>query len=214
MVDMVDLTGARGAPEGTGQTRSPANGKRYLDSLTVLFCISLVGLALHVLDDALVTREPDWYGIGVGEFLLYCALLYLIVPPLGLVFARRGRLFGLAIVALYAFQALYGAGLNHVRHLLGSFQGSQVLPTLLHALGVDYAPLLTHHGLLSVLLNMAGLGVTPPHTHTLLSDVVVFFNIGLNLGLLCLVLLAAREQWTRRGGPGPLEEEKLLEAKS
>ena len=166
--------------------------------VTILFVVSLVGLGLHVLDDALVTREPDWYGIGVGEFILYCALLYLIVPPLGLILARRGHRMGLVIVALYALQAFYGAGVNHVRHLLGSFQGSQLLPTILKALGVDYAPLLIGHGFVSVLMNMAGLGVTPPHTHTMLSNLVIFFNIGINITLLIYVALAARESWKNR----------------
>jgi len=49
-----------------------------------------------------------------------------------------------------------------------------------------------------VIMNMAGLGVTPPHTHTLASDVVVFFNIGLNIVLMYYILLAAREWWRSR----------------
>lgn len=184
----------------------------YLDAITVLFFISLIGLGLHVLDDAFVTREPDWYGISTGEFLLYAALIYLIVPPFGLVLARRGQVLGLVILGLYAFQAFYGAGLNHVRHLFGNFQGSQILPGVLKTMGVDYAPYLTGHGLLSVLMNMAGLGVTPPHTHTLASDGVVFFNIGLNLALLVYLLLAARLVWKIRAGPGISQTKKMLEA--
>jgi hypothetical protein len=175
-----------------------SNWNKYLRYITVLFCISLVGLGLHALDDALVTREPDWYNIGVGEFLLYVVLIYLIVPPMGLILARRGRAVGLFILALYAFQAFYGAGLNHVRHLLGSFQGSQLLPTIFKSAGIDYAPYLTGHGFLTVIMNMAGLGVTPPHSHTLASDVVVFFNIGLNLVLMFYILMAAREWWRIR----------------
>ena len=175
-----------------------SNWSKYLRYITILFCISLVGLGLHALDDALVTREPDWYGIGVGEFLLYVALIYLIVPPIGLLLARRGRAIGLVILALYAFQAFYGAGLNHVRHLLGSFQGSQLLPTIFKSVGIDYTPYLTGHGFLTVIMNMAGLGVTPPHTHTLASDVVVFFNIGLNLVLMYYLVLAAREWYKSR----------------
>ena len=175
-----------------------SNWSKYLRYITVLFCISLVGLGLHALDDALVTREPDWYNIGVGEFLLYVALIYLIVPPIGLILARRGRAVGLIILALYAFQAFYGAGLNHVRHLLGSFQGSQLLPTIFKSAGIDYAPLLTGHGFLTVIMNMAGLGVTPPHTHTLASVVVVFFNIGLNIVLMFYIVMALREWWNSR----------------
>ncbi len=171
----------------------------YSRYLTFLFASSLVGLGLHVLDDALVTREPAWYGIGVGEFLLYCAIIYLILPPAGWVLTRRGHTLGLAILFLYALQALYGAGLNHVRHLFGQFQGSQLLPPVLRALGVDYGPYLTGHGFVSVVLNMTGLGVTPPHTHTLASNVVVCFNIAVNITLLICLALAARAARGARG---------------
>ena len=175
-----------------------SNWQKYLRYITILFFVSLIGLSLHALDDALVTREPDWYNVGVGEFLFYVALIYYIVPPVGLVLARRGKIIGLVILAVYAFQAFYGAGVNHVRHLLGEFQGSQLLPTVVKLLGINYAPYLTGHGFLSVVLNMAGLGVTPPHTHTLASDIVVFFNIALNLVLMYYLALAAREWWRRR----------------
>jgi hypothetical protein len=174
------------------------NLQKYLRYITVLFCISLIGLGLHVLDDTFVTGEPGWYGISVGEFLLSCAVLYLIVPPIGMWLTRRGNALGLAILLLYAFQALYGAGLNHVRHLLGQFQGSQLLPTVFKSLGIDYAPYLTGHGFLSVIMNMAGLGVTPPHTHSFASDIVVFFNVGLNATLIVYIVLAAREWWRMR----------------
>jgi hypothetical protein len=178
--------------------------QKYLRYITVLFCISLIGLTLHALDDALVTREPDWYNIGVTEFLFYVALIYLIVPPIGLLLARRGSVLGLIILAFYAFQAFYGAGLNHVRHLFGSFQGSQLLPTIFKSLGIDYAPYLTNHGFVTVIMNMAGLGVTPPHAHTILSDAVMFFNIGLNLALMFYLALATREWWrARKPNPNP-----------
>ncbi len=167
----------------------------YLRYITILFCVSLVGLGLHALDDALVTREPDWYNIGVGEFLFDLALIYLIVPPIGLWLARRGHVIGLAILLAYAFEAFYGAGVNHVRHLMGDFRGSQLLPRVFNALEINYTPYLTGHGFLSVVMNMAGLGVTPPHTHTLASTLVVFFNIGLNLALMFYIVLAAREWW-------------------
>jgi hypothetical protein len=174
------------------------NWQKYLRYITILFFISLLGLSLHALDDALVTREPDWYNIGVGEFLFYVALIYFIIPPLGLVLARRGSASGLIILALYTFQAFYGAGVNHVRHLFGNFQGSQLLPTIFRSLGIDYAPYLTGHGFVTVLMNMAGLGVTPPHTHTIASDAVVFFNIGLNVVLMYYIALAARAWWRSR----------------
>ena len=182
--------------------------QKYLRYITILFCVSLVGLGLHVIDDALVTREPDWYGISTSEFFIACAIIYLIVPPIGMWLARRGSFLGLAILLLYAFQAMYGAGLNHIRHLLGQFQGSQLLPTILKSLNVDYAPYLTNHGFLSVLMNMAGLGVTPPHSHTLLSNLVVFFNVGVNAALIAFILLAARAWWRRRTiKPSPMSRE-------
>ncbi|MCL4395222.1 MAG: hypothetical protein M1482_10545 [Chloroflexi bacterium] len=183
------------------------NWDRYMRYITILFFVSLVGLSLHGLDDALVTREPAWYSIGVGEFLFYLALIYYIVPPLGLLAARRGHIVGLGILALYSLQAFYGAGVNHVRHLFGNFQGSQLLPHIFTALGIDYAPYLTGHGFLSLITNMAGLGVTPPHTHTLASDVVVFFNIGLNLVLMYYLALAGREWWRIRAQHTPLVRE-------
>jgi hypothetical protein len=185
--------------------RLSADWQKYIRSITILFCLSLIGLSLHALDDALVTREPDWYHVGVGEFLFYVALIYYIVPPVGLALARRGKIIGLILLALYAFQAFYGAGVNHVRHLFGEFQGSQLLPTIARSLGIHYAPYLTGHGFLSVILNMAGLGVTPPHTHTLASDVVVFFNIGVNLVLMYQLALAAREGWRQRN-PAQVQE--------
>ncbi|MBI5031638.1 MAG: hypothetical protein HZB51_14005 [Chloroflexi bacterium] len=172
--------------------------RQYLRYITILFCVSLVGLGLHIIDDALVTREPDWYGISVGEFFLACAIIYLILPPIGMWLARRGSLIGLAILLLYAFQALYGAGLNHLRHLLGEFQGSQLLPTVLKSLNIDYAPYLTNHGFLTVMMNMAGLGITPPHTHSLVSNLVVYFNVGVNAALIAFILLAARAWWRTR----------------
>ncbi len=171
------------------------NWEKYRRNFTILFFISLVGLGVHALDDAFVTREPDWYAISAAEFLFYVALIYLVVPPIGLWLARRGRLIGLTILALYAFQAFYGAGLNHVRHLSGNFQGSQLLPLILNSLGVNYGAWLKGRGFLPVLMNMAGLGTTPPHSHTLLSNLVVFSNIAINLTLMAYLALAAREWW-------------------
>ncbi len=172
--------------------------QKYLRYVTILFVVSLVGLGLHALDDAFLTRENKWYGISVAEFLLYVALVYLIVPPLGLLLTRRGNWIGIVILLGYAFQAFYGGGVNHVRHLFGSFSGSQFLPTLLKTLGVNYEAYLNQKGFVPVLMNMAGLGVTPPHTHTLLSNIIVFFNIGLNLTLMGYLALLARELWINR----------------
>lgn len=163
---------------------------RFLISrITVLFILSFVFLWLHILDDALITNEPSWYGISVAEFLLSCALVYAIVPPLGLWLARRGSIIGLVIVLVYAFQALYGGGANHVRHIFGDFRGSQILPQILNLLGVQISDI-RGHGFLTVLMGMAGLGITPPHQHILASTIVAFVNIALNLALILFCLMA------------------------
>ena len=151
--------------------------------ITILFVLSYIFLWLHILDDALITKEPLWYGITVAEFLLYCAFVYAIVPPLGLWLARRGSAFGLVIVLLYALQAMYGGGITHIRHIFGDFRGSQLLPVLLNAIGIQVTDI-RGHGFLTVLMGMAGLGITPPHQHILASTLVAFINIGLNLALI------------------------------
>ncbi|MBI3914888.1 MAG: hypothetical protein HY327_11975 [Chloroflexi bacterium] len=172
--------------------------QKQLRTITIFFAISLIGLTLHALDDAFGVRENEWYGISVAEFLLYVALVYLIVPPIGLWLARRGSWLGLILLAGYTFQAFYGAGVNHVRHLFGNFSGSQLLPTILKSLGVNYEAYLNQPGFLPVLMNMAGLGITPPHTHTMISNLIVFFNIGTNILLGWNIFLAAREKFRRR----------------
>ena len=174
------------------------NWEKYRGYITVFFGVSLLGLALHALDDAYVTREPDWYGLAPEQFLLLVAAIYLIVPPIGLVLARRGKWLGFGIVAAYTFQALYGAGINHVRHLFGNFSGSQLLPSILTALKIDYAAYANAKGFVPILMNMAGLGTTPPHTHTTLSNVIVFCNIAINLTLFYYLFLAARALWHQK----------------
>ena len=158
--------------------------------ITILFCVSFLLLTLHILDDAFIVNEAAWYGITTTEFLLGCVLLYAIVPPLGLWLTRRGRAFGCFILLFYGFQAFYGAGLNHVRHLLGDFRGSQLLPGLLSGLGVPLGET-NGQGMLSLFAGMLGLnnGV-PPHTHNMFSDAVVFLSMGVNLVLIGFVLLA------------------------
>ena len=163
--------------------------------ITLLFGLSFVFLTLHILDDAFVTGEPGWYGIGIGEFLFYLLLIFGIVPPLGLYLARRGNRWGFVILLLYALQALYGAGLNHIRHLMGDFRGSQLLPTLLQWWGIQVGDT-RGHGMLSLLAGMAGLTGVPPHSHTLASTLVVFVSVGVNLvliGLLALALVGKHE---------------------
>lgn len=158
--------------------------------ITILFGVSFLLLTLHILDDAFVVNEAAWYGITTAEFLLGCVLIYGILPPLGLYLARRRNAVGFVLLLLYGLQAFYGAGLNHVRHLLGDFRGSQVLPTLSNNIGIRLEDL-NGQGILSLFAGMLGLnnGV-PPHTHNMFSNVVVFLSMGVNLVLLILVVYA------------------------
>jgi hypothetical protein len=165
--------------------------------ITVLFIASFLFLWLHILDDAIITNEPAWYGITIPEFLLYCAFVYAIVPPLGLWLARRGSVWGLLIVLGYAFQAMYGGGANHVRHIFGDFRGSQVLPALMNAIGIQITDI-RGYGFGTVLMGMAGLGTTPPHEHILLSTIIAFINIALNLALILFCATALYVWWQTR----------------
>ncbi len=169
--------------------------------ITILFVLSFVFLWLHIIDDAVITNEPAWYGISTFDFLLACALVYAIVPPFGLWLARRGSAVGLIIVLLYALQALYGGGINHVRHIFGDFRGSQILPLLLGNLGVNVTDI-RGHGFFTVLMGMAGLGITPPHEHILASTVIAFINIALNLTLVVFCALALYV-WFQNRRPAP-----------
>lgn len=166
--------------------------------ITILFGVSFLLLTLHILDDAFVVNEAAWYGITTAEFLLGCVLLYAIVPPFGLWLSRRERVLGYFILLLYALQAFYGAGLNHVRHLLGDFRGSQLLPTLLTNVGIrmDY---LNGQGMISLFAGMLGLnnGV-PPHTHNMFSNVVVFLSVGVNLALIGFIVFALWQKFFAR----------------
>lgn len=165
---------------------------RNIRYLTILFSVSLFFLSLHVIDDALTTGEPAEYGVSIPEFFAYAALIYYVIPPLGLLLARRGQIAGLLIMLLYGFQAMYGAGLNHVRHMFGDFSGSRTLPNLLASFGIQVKDI-RGYGFGSVLMGMAGLGQTPPHTHTILSSGIAFIDIALNAVLIFAVVLAIRE---------------------
>ena len=177
------------------------DSQALIDRITLLFGVSLFFLTLHVIDDALSTGEPAEYGVTIPAFLLYAALIYLIVPPLGLILARRGHVLGLVVVTLYGFQAMYGAGLNHVRHMFGDFSGSRLLPAILTNLGIHITDI-RGYGFGSVLMGMAGLGQTPPHTHTLASSLVAFIDIGLNAVLIGFCLAALGVALRRRLATG------------
>lgn len=201
--EKVKTTYAIIAPVQAMNTNLSSRFQFLVSRITVLFLLSYVFLWLHILDDAIITNEPAWYGITIPEFLLYCALIYAIVPPLGLWLARRGSAIGLVIVLGYAFQAMYGGGTNHVRHIFGDFRGSQFLPLILNAFGIEVNDI-RGYGFGTVLMGMAGLGITPPHEHILASTVVAFINIGLNLALILFCIMALYVWFqNRRPAPAP-----------
>jgi hypothetical protein len=177
--------------------------KTLVQRITLLFVISLFFLTLHVIDDAMNTGEPAEYGVSISAFLFYAALIYYIIPPLGVVLARRGNVLGLIVVTLYGFQAMYGAGLNHLRHMFGDFSGSRVLPALLADFGIHITDI-RGYGFGSVLMGMAGLGQTPPHTHSIPSSLVAFTDIGLNAVLIGLCLIAIWTWWQVRTRRAPV----------
>lgn len=168
--------------------------KSLLQRITLLFFVSFFFLSLHVIDDAISTGEPAEYGVTIPEFLFYAALIYALLPPIGLILARRGNPIGLLVVMLYGLQAMYGAGLNHVRHMTGDFSGSRALPALLANLGIHIGDI-RGYGFGSVVMGMAGLGQTPPHTHTLVSSLIAFVDIGLNAVLIGFCLAALVVWW-------------------
>ncbi|MBI3733018.1 MAG: hypothetical protein HY259_06110 [Chloroflexi bacterium] len=162
---------------------------RYTRWVPILFVVSLVFLLMHVLDDALFLNEPADWGVSVPEFLAIVASFYLIIPPLGAALAGRGESLGFVIVLLYALQAFYGAGLNHLRHLTGEFGGAGFVPRALAMLGVTWGDI-RGHGFLTGLAAMLGLGVTNPHTHTWWSTAIAVIDVLLNVPLVALCVLA------------------------
>ena len=168
---------------------------RYRRWVPILFVVSLCFLIIHVLDDAFNLGEPRDWGVSVPEFLLIVASMYLVIPPFGALLARRGNVWGFVLVMLYAFQAFYGAGLNHVRHLSGDFGGIGIFGRALMALGVDCLSV-RGHGFITGVLAMLGCGVTSPHTHVWWSTAVAVIDIVLNIPLIALCALAII-QWRR-----------------
>src|SRR5574337_338787 len=128
---------------------------RLIKYITLFFCICIVFLAIHAVDDAFNLGEAEEWGVTYAEFFFYLALIYLIVPPIGLLLARRYNPIGYVIVGLYAFQAMYGGGINHVRHMLGDFSGSRVVSTLLGFFGIHIADI-RGYGFWSGILEMLG----------------------------------------------------------
>jgi hypothetical protein len=174
---------------------------RYTRWVPILFIISLFFLGTHVIDDALFLNEPADWGVSVPEFLFIVASIYLIIPPLGAALARRGMLVGFVIVMGYAFQAFYGGGVNHMRHLQGEFGGLGTIARFLTSLGVDCLNM-QGRGFVTGLAAMVGCGVTSPHTHTWWSNTIAATNIILNVPLIALCIFAII-RWRREQIPNP-----------
>jgi len=170
---------------------------RFQRWVPILFSISLFFLIIHVLDDALNLGEPRDWGVSIPEFLLIVASMYLIVPPFGALLARRGSVWGFVIVMLYAVQAFYGAGLNHMRHLTGEFGGVGIVGRTLMALGVDCLNM-RGHGFITGVLAMLGCGVTSPHSHVWWSTAVAAIDVIVNVPLMLLCALAIIQWWRGR----------------
>jgi hypothetical protein len=158
---------------------------RYTRWVPILFVISLCFLMIHALDDAYNLGEPRDWGVSTGEFLVIVASMYLIIPPLGAALARRGNVWGFVIVLLYALQAYYGGGINHIRHLSGDFGGTGIIARTLMALGISWGDI-RGHGFVTGIAAMLGLGITSPHSHTWWSTAIAGINVLLNIPLIGL----------------------------
>lgn len=170
---------------------------RFDRLFSLLYWLSLALTIAHVIDDAIV-GEAGWWGVSVGEFIVFNAQLYLVLPPFGWALARRGRAAGFVIVLFYALQAFYGGGLNHVRHLMDDFGGSRLLPTLLQTAGIQIGEV-RGRGWLTGVFWFFGLGTTPPHSHSLLSNLIIFVAIGVNFGLILMCIRGIWLVWRKRG---------------
>ena len=168
---------------------------RYTRWVPILFAVSLFFLMTHVVDDAFNLGEPRDWGVSTAEFLFIVASMYLIIPPLGASLARRGSVWGFVIVLLYALQAYYGGGINHMRHLTGDFGGAGFISRTLTSFGIPWGDI-RGHGFLTGIAAMLGLGITSPHSHTWWSTGIALINVLLNIPLIGLCVFAIIE-WRR-----------------
>ena len=168
---------------------------RYTRWVPILFAVSLFFLMTHVLDDAFNLGEPRDWGVSTAEFLVIVASMYLVIPPLGAALARRGSVWGFVIVLLYALQAYYGGGINHMRHLTGDFGGSGIIARTLLTAGISWGDI-RGHGFLTGVAAMLGLGINSPHSHTWWSTDIALINVLLNIPLIGLCVFAII-QWRR-----------------
>ncbi len=167
--------------------------KRLNKYVTVLFFASLLFLALHAAYDGIVLDEAADWGVSLLQYLLYLAIIYLIVPPLGLFLARRFNPIGWVILGLYALQVMYGAGITDDQPMLG------IMPRLLGSLGVHISGI-QGYGFFSIILEILGFAPSEPPSPTLFSNLVADANIVVNGALILLCVLALRSWWIERRG--------------
>ena len=165
--------------------------KRLNTYITVLFGASLLFLAFHAAYDGIVLDEAEDWGVTLAQYFFYLALIYLIIPPLGLFLARRLNPLGWIILGSYALQVMYGAGITDDQPMLG------VMPRLLGNLGVHISGI-QGYGFFSIILEILGFAPAEPQKPTLFSILVADVNIVVNGALILSCLFALRSWWVER----------------
>ena len=164
--------------------------------LAILFAVSIVFLALHAAYDGIVLGEAEDWGVGIVEYFFYLALIYLIVPPLGVFLAQRSNPIGYGIVGLYALQVMYGAGITDDRPMIG------IVPRLLGVFGVQVTSI-QGYGFFSVIMEILGLAPSEPRVSSLFSTAIAYTNVIVNGALVVLCLLGLWAWWSQRRAPTP-----------
>ena len=159
--------------------------------LAILFAVSIVFLALHAAYDGIVLGEAEDWGVGIVEYFFYLALIYLIVPPLGVFLAQRSNPIGYGIVGLYALQVMYGAGITDDRPMIG------IVPRLLGVFGVQVTSI-QGYGFFSVIMEILGLAPSEPRVSSLFSTAIAYTNVIVNGALVVLCLLGLWTWWSQR----------------
>jgi hypothetical protein len=159
--------------------------------VVILFVVSIVFLALHAAYDGIVLGEAEDWGVGIVEYFFYLALIYLIVPPLGVFLAQRSKPMGYGIVGLYALQVMYGAGITDDRPMIG------IMPRLLGIFGIQVTSI-HGFGFFSVIMEILGLTPSEPRASTLFSTAMAYTNVIVNGALVVLCLLGLWMWWSQR----------------
>ncbi len=163
--------------------------------VAILFAVSIVFLALHAAYDGTVLGEAEDWGVGIVEYFFYLALIYLIVPPLGVFLAQRSNPIGYGIVGFYALQVMYGAGITDDRPMIG------IAPKLLGVFGIQVTSI-QGYGFFSVIMEILGLAPLEPRVSSLFSTVIAYTNIVVNGALVVLCLYGLWVWWGRRRAEG------------